>query len=200
MKIIGITGGVGAGKSQVLDYVKETYGAYVCQADQVAKNQQKRGTTGYHAMVTHFGTNILTEEGQLNRKKLAEIVFFNEKERDALNQIIHPIVKAKIQSLVHREKKKHTKWFFLEAALLLEEHYDEICDEIWYIHTSEEIRKKRLQQSRGYNQNKIEAIMKAQLSKEDFLSGSDRAIDNSKTFEETRIQIADIMKEMIETT
>ena len=73
MKIIGITGGVGAGKTQILEYLNNKYGATICQADQVGKKLQKKGTPCFEAIVEHFGTDILDEKGELDRERLAEV-------------------------------------------------------------------------------------------------------------------------------
>ena len=174
MKIIGITGGVGSGKSEVLRYLEEKYGAVVCEADLVAKNLQKKGTICYNKIVEHFGEGILDENGRIDRPHLAQIVFKDDKELHVLNTIVHPAV---------------------EAALLLEEHYDEICDEVWYIYANEEVRKKRLKLSRGYSEEKIEDMFRAQKSRDEFLEHSDRAVDNSRSFDDTREQLDDMLKD-----
>ena len=196
MKIIGITGGIGSGKSQVLKYLEEEYGAHVCQADQVAKNLQRKGTNCYHDMVAYFGKEILTEEGKLNRETIAKIVFSDKKELEELNKIVHPAVKKRILEEIQKKKKAACRYFVLEAALLLEDGYDAVCDEIWYIYTDEEIRKRRLAVSRSYKEEKIEAVIRSQLSKEQFLNSCDRVVDNNDTFVETAEQIDEIMKEI----
>ena len=108
MKIIGITGGIGTGKSLVLDYLKESYGAVCCQADEVAKRLQRKGTKCYKRIVEHFGEGILDEEGRLNRSRLAGIVFSNPAELRILNEIVHPAVKEKNKRTdpPGREKRK----------------------------------------------------------------------------------------------
>ena len=84
----------------------------------------------------------------------------------------------------------------IEAALLIEDHYDEICDEIWYIYVEEAVRENRLYYSRGYDAARIRSIMRAQLPKEMFLEHSDRVIDNSGVFAETMLQLDKIIKEL----
>ena len=126
MKVIGITGGVGSGKSQVLAYLKEKHHAVICQADQVAWDLQKPGQKCYREIVEHFGHGILNEDKTINRKVLGRRVFADHAELCVLNAIMHPAVKEEIQCRVLKEREKGTKLFFLEAALLIEEHYDEI--------------------------------------------------------------------------
>ncbi len=196
MKIIGITGGVGSGKSEVLRYLDEQYSAVVCEADLVAKNLQKKGTICYNKMVEHFGEEILDENGRIDRPHLAQIVFKDAEELRTLNAIVHPAVKENILRKIRQESKKGTELFVLEAALLLEEHYDEICDEVWYIYANEEVRKKRLKLSRGYSEEKIEDMFRAQKSRDEFLEHSDRAVDNSRSFDDTREQLDEMLKSL----
>lgn len=186
MRIIGITGGVGSGKSRVLSFMKERYGAVVCQADQVAWKLQEPGQTCYEKIVSQFGTGILRADKTIDRGILGEIVFGNKEEMDVLNRIVHPEVKRDIQSRIAEEGKAGTAYFILEAALLLEDHYDEICDELWYIYTRENIRRMRLKESRGYSDEKISAIIGSQMPEQVFRERCQVIIDNSESFETTQ--------------
>ncbi len=185
MKVIGITGGIGSGKSRVLSYLEEKHHGVICQADQVAWELQKPGQKCYKEIVEHFGTCILNEDTTINRKDLGQIVFRDETQLSVLNGIMHPAVKTEIQKRISREKEKGAKLFFLEAALLIEEHYDEICDELWYIYTSEPIRRQRLKESRQYSDDKIDSIMATQLSEEMFRKACKIVIENNGVFEAT---------------
>ena len=193
MKIIGITGGVGSGKSRVLSYLEENHHAVICQADQVAWELQELGKQCYGKIVEQFGTSILNEDKTINRGQLGQIVFGSEEKLRILNAIMHPAVKEEIQIRIRKEKENGTKLFVLEAALLIEEHYDEICDELWYIYTSEPIRRQRLKESRQYSDEKINAIMASQLSEEMFRKGCHRIIDNSGDFSMTAAQLCDAL-------
>ena len=206
MKIIGITGGVGAGKTQILEYLSDKYGASVCQTDKVAKKLQKKGGICYDPIVEHFGTEILDEKGELDRKKLSDIVFGDPKElsvqlfirlaRLVLNEIVHPAVKEEVNKKIKKEERKNTNLLIVESAVLVEDHYNEICDELWYIYVEDAVRRNRLYYSRGYDNKKIDGIIAAQLPKEMFLKACDRVIDNSGIFAETMIQIDQIVKEL----
>lgn len=196
MKIIGITGGIGAGKSQILEYMSSRYGAVVCQADEVAKKLQKKGAGCYQAILEHFGEAILDKKGELDREKLARIVFTDKEELAVLNGIVHPAVKKEIQKIIKEEKSRHTSLFVLEAALLIEDHYEQICDEIWYVYVEDDIRKKRLIYARGYEPEKVDDIMASQLPKEAYLRSCDRVVDNSGIFEETKIQLDEMIKKI----
>lgn len=196
MKIIGITGGVGAGKTQILEYLNNRYGATVCQADAVGKKLQKKGTECFDAIVARFGAEILDEKGELNRDKLAGIVFSDSTKRNELNAIVHPAVAEEIRRKIAKEERKNTNLFIIESALLIETHYDEICDEVWYIYVEASIRKKRLVYARGYDAKKVDDIIAAQLPKDEFMKHCDRVIDNSNTFEETQAQLDAIVADL----
>ena len=193
MKVIGITGGVGSGKSRVLEYLHSKYQAVICQADQVAWKLQEPGQACYKKIVEVFGSDIVLENQYIDRQKLGGIVFSDERKLAVLNQIMHPAVKAYIKDTVREEKSKGTSCFVIEAALLLEDNYAEICDEIWYIYTDEEVRRARLKESRQYSDEKIDRIMKQQLSEEEFRARCPIMIHNSGDFADTCRQIDELM-------
>lgn len=169
MKIIGITGGVGAGKTQILEYLNNKYGATICMADEVGKKLQKKGTECFDEIVAHFGNEILDEKGELDRAKLSDIVFADRVELSVLNGIVHPRVKEEIQKKITREERKNTNLMLIEGALLIEDHYEEICDELWYVYVEDSIRRKRLKYARGYEDSKVDQIFEAQLPKDLFM-------------------------------
>ncbi len=190
MKVIGITGGVGAGKSEILKYLKEKHHAMVVEADKVGHLLMEPGGACYYSIVEKFGSSILNGDQTINRGKLAKIVFADAALLEALNKIIHPRVKAHIVSEIAKERAYHrTEIFVIEAALLLEDHYDVICDEIWYIDTDMEIRAKRLKETRGYDDEKIAGIMANQKSPEEFRMACQAVINNSGSLTETFAQI-----------
>lgn len=193
MKVIGITGGVGSGKSSVLSYIEDTYHAHICQADHVAWELQFPGEICYEKIVAHFGKTILNEDKTINRKQLGNIVFSDATQMQALNQITHPAVKTYIIDEIAQKRKEGISLFVLEAALLIEDHYDEICDELWYIYTDEQVRRERLKVSRGYDDGKIDDMIAAQLSEEIFRSHCQKVIDNSGAFADTCFQIDNAM-------
>lgn len=190
MKVIGITGGVGAGKSAILNYLKEKHHAVVVEADKVGHLLMEPGGACYYSIVEKFGSSILNGDQTINRGKLGKIVFADESLLNELNKIIHPRVKSHIVSEIAKERAYHrTNYFVVEAALLIEDHYDVICDEMWYIHTDADIRAKRLKETRGYDDEKIAGIMANQKSPEEFRSACQAVIDNSGDLAYTYEQI-----------
>ncbi len=193
MKIIGITGGVGSGKSAVLQLLQQEYGAVVVQLDEVAKKLQKKGTPCWNEIVEVFGTEILDEAKELDRKKLAQIVFQDQEKLARLNAIVHPAVKQYVLLDIEEKRKAKTSLYVLEAALLLEAGYDKICEETWFIYTEESIRRARLKASRGYSDNRITDMIKSQNPESYFRRNCTRMIDNSGTMEATKRQIGEIL-------
>lgn len=191
MKFIGITGGVGAGKSEVLSYLAKKPGAKVMLADEIAHDLMEPGTECYNQIQSAFaGEDIFLPQGGLDRGKLASVIFSDDKKRLAMNAIVHPAVKRYVQQTAERERAEgKTRLLVLEAALLIEEHYDEICDELWYIYTREEIRQKRLMESRGYSPGKVRQIFASQLGEEVYRAACRVVIDNNGTVEEVFAQI-----------
>ena len=181
--ILGITGGVGCGKSTVLDMLEKEYGAYVIQADIVAHELMQPGQTSYKAIVEHFGQEILDSDGRIDRKALGAIVFADAEKLTLLNSLTHPAVKEEIR---RRIITSQNRFLVIEAALLLEDHYDEICDEIWYVYADKEVRFERLSASRGYSREKSQSMMDNQMSEEELRRRCQAVIDNSGTLEDTK--------------
>ena len=194
MKIIGITGGVGSGKSRVLSFLEEKYNAIICQADHVAWKLQEPGQRSYLEIVEYFGKTILNDDQTINRGALGQIVFNDVAKLQKLNEITHPAVKDYIKEQIFIEKEKGSELFIIEAALLLEDHYEEICDEIWYIFAREEVRRERLKESRNYTDEKIDSMIAKQQTESYFREHCQLTIDNSGNFEDTCIQIEKAMK------
>ena len=190
MKIIGITGGVGAGKSEILSFIRGNYSCEIYLADEVAHKIKEKGEPCYEQLVTLLGREILDEDGQINKLKMAAIIFEDEKILKKVNEIIHPGVKDYILARIRESKEKQeVKLFFIEAALLIEAGYQEIVDELWYIYADKDVRRKRLQEYRGYSREKIDQIMNNQLSEEIFFKTCDFVIDNSGKIEDSYNQI-----------
>lgn len=208
MKIIGVTGGVGSGKSEVLQYMAKTYRCRILMADEVSHEvicAPKEGdlyetSSVYHELVSLLetvpGDPILREDKEIDRKEMAARIFRNPGLRQQVNDLIHPAVRQVILREIETEKKKEEKkdkdavsFFVLEAALLIECGYQSIVDEMWYIYCDPRVRRNRLKAGRGYTDARIDDIMSSQLSDEAFRNGSDLVIDNSGRLEETWKQV-----------
>lgn len=191
-KILGITGGVGSGKSVVLTILQQDYDAAVIQADLVAHELTEPGQAAYGQIVAAFGKEILTPDGRIDRPALGRLVFAEEKKRRLLNRLTHPAVKREI---LRRIEESRRPLLVIEAALLLEERYDEICDEIWYVYADRETRFARLLDSRGYTRERAQAIMDSQLSESEWRSRCQATIDNTSSVKQLRGALSRLLSE-----
>ncbi len=200
MYFIGITGGVGAGKSEILSFLEEMPDMMVVRADELAKELMCPGEICYERMVKAFANEgIFDQEGHLLVEQMSRQIFSHEEKRRKANAIIHPAVKDRILEMVRIAKQEgHLKIFFLEAALLLEEGYDQICDEIWYIYAGEETRRRRLSQSRGYSDEKITGIINSQMKEEVFRKRCQRIIDNDGNLWSAKEEVQNFVRELLE--
>lgn len=194
MKIIGITGGVGAGKTQVLSYIDQHYRCRIIRADEAAHLLYEPGQECYDRLVELLGDAILRPDGSIDKAKMAAAIFGDRTLLEGVNKIVHPAVKKYIlEQIAYEKDKKEVDYFFIEAALLIEEHYDQIVDELWYIHSDAAVREKRLAENRNYSAQKTADIMKGQLSEEEFRKHCKVVISNNGDLEETYQQIRNIM-------
>ncbi len=188
MKFIGITGGAGAGKSKILRYIEQEYPAKIVLADELAHELMQSGSECFAKLKDAFeGEDIYTKEGGFDSAKLAAVIFSDSGKRETLNKIVHPAVKQEILRLVEKERKEEIySYFILEAALLIEEGYDKICDELWLIDAAEPIRRKRLKETRGYSDEKIDDILGSQLSDSEYRRHCAVVIENNGTLDMVR--------------
>ena len=190
MLVIGITGGVGAGKSSVLKTLEEHCNCKIVLADDVGNKVKEPGQACYLKIIDLLGKDILKEDLTIDKVKMAEKIFADVSLLEQVNQIIHPAVEEYVLNEIRIEREKGLiDVFFLEAALLIEAGYVSYLDELWYIFSEKNVRIKRLQESRGYSGEKIEQIMKSQLSEAEFREYADVVLNNSYEFERTFMQI-----------
>lgn len=179
MKVIGLTGGIGSGKSLVAKILKEKHGAHILNTDGIAREQMEPGGACYQGVVDYFGKEILLEDGTINRSKLAEIVFDDKDKLLILNELTHPKVLVAVKDEIHAmQEKGTTPYLVVETALMIESGYDYVCDEVWYVHTSEEVRRERLKRERQYSEEKINAIFEKQSKTDAFRARFPKVIEN----------------------
>lgn len=194
MRIIGITGGVGAGKTQILSYIETHYRCRVIRADEAAHMLEEPGQECYVRLVELLGQDILNKDGTINKRRMADAVFGNQEILVQVNAIVHPEVKKYILEQIRYERERGVvEFFFIEAALLIEERYDLIVDELWYIHADAAVREKRLVQERHYSTEKAAAIMKGQLSEAEFRKHCGVVIQNNGDLTETYQQVREVL-------
>ncbi|MDO4622158.1 MAG: dephospho-CoA kinase [Eubacteriales bacterium] len=189
MKVIGITGGVGCGKSEVMKYIRDIPGSTLLLMDDLARELMEKGGSCYEPVLELFGPDILAADGEFDRKAIAALVFADKKLLEKLNAITHPRVKEAVKEQIRQAETDGRTYFFLESALMIEEKYNEICDELWYVYADETVRRERLRSSRGYPEEKITAIMANQQPESVFRKYSSFVIDNSGDLANTKKQI-----------
>ena len=189
MITIGITGGVGAGKSTVLDFLAEKYQAYVIKADEIGHLVMEPGQECYEPVIALFGKQIIKDDKTIDRRQVSDVVFSHPDMLERLNEIIHPAVKRYIRRQLELKRQQGQKICVVEAALLLEDHYQEVCDTIWYIHTDQEVRIRRLMENRGYTREKSISIIASQAPEEFFRANADYVVVNNTDLKETWQQI-----------
>lgn len=198
MRVIGITGGVGAGKTALLGYVKEHYRCRVILADEVAHLVEKPGQRCYDELVKLLGIEILHPDGTIDKRRMAEKIFADSVVLKQVNDIVHPAVKEYILQEIARERRtEEVDFLFVEAALLIEGGYGDILDELWYIYAQPELRRRRLKEGRAYSDEKIDRILKEQLSEEAFRQHCGVVIDNSGSLAGACRQIDEKLEEYL---
>ena len=182
--IIGVMGGVGSGKSTVLNYLENNYEANIIEADKVAKEVMLPGNDVYNEIVKTFPQVIA--DNKIDSKKLAEIVFNDKEQLEKLNSITHP---GAVKEIVSRIKSSKNRIIVVESAILLGSGVEQYCDELWFVFCNRDTRIKRLMQTRGYSKEKCISVIESQPADEEYNKVADEFIDNSYSEENTREQI-----------
>ena len=195
MRFIGITGGIGAGKSTVLSLLRDNFNCKVLLADEVAAGLMTAGNQCFDEVVAlPWPESIVGQDGEINRPLMAKYMFADDELRIQVNNIVHPAVEKEVLNQVEIERGLHKiEYFFFEAALLIECGYGKLVDEMWYIYASEEVRAQRLMESRGYSKERIEGTITSQRSDASFREHADVVIDNSGDKERTLKQLRQIL-------
>jgi dephospho-CoA kinase len=230
-KVIGVTGGVGCGKSVVLDYLRTHYNCIILKSDEAAHRLYEPGGRCYGALKDLFAKQAAAEnggspatahsgsasqdavsahplfhaDGCFDRQEMAARMFRSPALRQKVNALLHPAVMQYIREQIAQFRAGNLQnpdgvpydLFFLEAALLIENGFLADTDEMWYIYTAENIRRARLKKDRGYTDEKIDGIMKVQLSEAEFRASCSAVIDNSGTPEETQRQIDALLSDIV---
>jgi dephospho-CoA kinase len=189
MKVIGITGTIGSGKSTVAGFLRDL-GAKVINADEVGHEVYLPGTQGWEAVVEAFGKGILAADGTVDRHKLGEIVFKNQVALSKLNCIVRPLIAQEVQARLKELRKKRTRVVVLEAALLIEAGWSPLVDEIWVTTAPEIVIFKRLAAKREMSRAQAQARIKAQIPVAEQKKYATRVIDTNIPLPELKAKIA----------
>lgn len=177
MNIIGITGSSGAGKSTICDILERKYEVKVINADKIAKRLSKRGTSYIDEIVKKFGKDILDEEGELKRKKLAEIIYTNPQKRKELNSCTFKYIRKEIEKEINKEKEAFT--IIIDAPLLFECDLDKLCQYVVGVISERELQIERIVARDNIDYEHAEKRLSAQEKNEFYIKKCDEVIENN---------------------
>jgi dephospho-CoA kinase len=184
--IIGLTGGIGTGKT-VVSQILEEQGAEILNADLVGHEAYLPGGPAYDDIVAEFGRDVVAEDGSIDRKKLGPIVFADPAKLERLNAIMHPRMKEMMREKLAALGRDGAEIVVLEAAILLEAKWDDLTDEVWVTAVDPEIAARRTSERSGIPVEQVlERIQKAQMANEERLRRADVVIETSGSLEDTR--------------
>jgi len=190
-KVIGLTGGIGSGKSTVSQYLKKL-GAVIIDADKVGHEAFQPGTDTWREVVAAFGRDILTPNGEIDRKKLGAIVFNNPQALGQLNRIMHPKMRDMMKAQIDEHRRQGVAVVVLEAAILIEANWTPLVDEVWVTRATEAAVLERLKKQRGLAEEQTLARIRSQLSDEERLKHADVVITNEGNLEEIEAKIREL--------
>ncbi len=191
MKVIGLTGGIGSGKSTVARYLAEL-GAVVLDADKVGHAVFQPDTEAWRDVVAAFGRQILTPGGEIDRKKLGEIVFNDPEAMSGLNKIMHPRMYDMVANQIAEYRRQGVDVVVIEAAILIEAGWTSLVDEVWVAVASEAAVLKRLKEQRQLEAAQTQARIRSQLSSEERVKHADVVINNDGDLNEMKAQVREL--------
>lgn len=196
MKIIGLTGNIASGKTEVAKIFKEL-GATIIDADKIAREVVEPGEPAWQEIVEEFGSNILNSDGSINRKKLGEIIFNDDRRREQLNRITHPRIMAKIKETIDQCKKENVKVAIIEAALIVERGgLLNVIDELIVVSADVDTQIERIMTRDGLHRNEALSRMESQMPISEKTKHAAYIIDNAGSLRETRKQVEEIWEKL----
>ncbi|WP_415893587.1 dephospho-CoA kinase [Neptuniibacter sp. PT8_73] len=192
MYIVGITGGIGSGKNAVTDHLQKL-GITVVDADVVAREVVAKDEPALDKIAEHFGSHIITDNGELNRTALRKIIFSDKSAKTWLEQLLHPIIRESIKQQLHNATSSYA---VLSSPLLLETDQHELVDTVIVVDASEELQLTRTVKRDSSSEDQIKAIMAVQLPRQDRLNKADIVIDNNADLDSLKKQIVKLHTEL----
>lgn len=181
---LGLTGGIASGKSTISAYLRQA-GLPIFDADQAARDAVAKGSEGLRQVVEAFGAEYLTEAGELDRAKIASLIFADKTQLKKLEAILHKIVLAEAQAFLAQQENQGAKAAVLDVPLLIETGWHEFVDEVWLVSVSKEEQVQRAMKRSGMTREEVEARIKMQMPLEEKRRYAKVVLDNSGTLEAT---------------
>jgi dephospho-CoA kinase len=196
MLIVGLTGGVASGKTDISQILKEE-GAYLIDADQIARELVQPHTATWNELIKVFGKEILQEDGSIHRKRLAAKVFSDPEQRNLLNQILHPRIKTEMNKRVKEIGQKDPNAIVvIDAALLIELGDHREMDKVIVVTSTEKQQIERLKKRDGVDQEEAQKILSSQMPLDEKMKVADFVIRNEGSFEETRRRVKEVFQKL----
>jgi len=191
MKVIGLTGGIGSGKSTVSQFLKEL-GAVIIDADKAGHETFKPNTEAWREVVAAFGREVLLPNNEVDRSKLGEIVFNDAEAMTRLNRIMHPRIYQTVQSRLEKLRQQGVAVVVLEAAILIEADWTPLVDEVWVTVTPESMVLERLEKQRGLEKEQTLSRIRSQMSAEERTKHADVVINNDGNLEAVKAKVREL--------
>ncbi len=185
MKIIGLTGGIGSGKTTVSDLFSEL-GVPVIDADVIARQVVEPGNTALSEIQNQFGNGVINDDGRLNRDALRQIVFDHPEKRRTLEAILHPAI---VQEMLQQASRLKTHYCLFVIPLIIEANQQQLVDRILVVDAPDQLRRERVKQRSQLDDKQIDAIFAAQVNRDTRLRHADDIIYNSSNLDDLRTQV-----------
>ncbi|HFQ4952444.1 TPA: dephospho-CoA kinase [Vibrio vulnificus] len=187
--VIGLTGGIASGKTTVANLFQQHFAIDIVDADIVARQVVAPGSAGLAAIVDHFGADILTCEGELDRGQLRQRIFAHAEEKQWLNALLHPMIRRK---MIEDLAQVSSPYALLVVPLLVENQLQTLCDRVLVVDVEEKTQLQRTMDRDGVDEQQVRAILKAQASRHERLAFADDVIKNESKDQDLLQQITDL--------
>ena len=193
MQVIGLTGGIASGKSLVSEVLRDEYEATVISGDELGHQAYLPDTDAWKDILARWGDDLMNPDTrEIDRRKLGAIVFADPEELKALNEITWPRIRALAEKTITDLRESGVKIAVLEAAIMIEAGWTDLCDELWVAQSSEEETISRLQSRNGLTEEQARQRINAQLSNAEREDYADVLLQNTGTIEELRIRVGEL--------
>ena len=189
MKIIGLTGSIGTGKSSASEILNKEFDIPIIDADKISREAVEKGSRGLSKIENEFGKGFITENGELNRIKMGALVFSNEKARLKLNDIVHPEVTNRFNELVNKYRNENKPYVVYDCPLLIEEKLTGFVDVVMLIYTSFDIQLSRVMLRDKISKEDAVKRIEAQMSPEEKIKYADIVVNNNGNYSDLKENI-----------
>ena len=194
--VVGITGGIGCGKTVATDFLEEQ-GALVLDADVESRALTAENGEALLPILETFGEGVFFEDGRLNRRALAELIFSDEAQRRALEGILHPMIQHRIMQRIRQAGQDGVPFLFLSVPLLFETGMDALCDETWCLTLDPDEQLQRVMERDGLTRSEAEARIASQMPLEEKERRANVVIRTNRSMDATRAELNSLLRDLI---